>query len=193
MPRHGLPLRLFVAIYPPADSARSLLTLLDTLTLPNYRATPVDQLHLTAHFIGDTPQRDLRDTLESVERSCAGLDAFALTPHELITIPLPPDRSPPRLVAATTDAPPTLLELHRRLVTRLSRVRERRGHFHPHFTLCRFPQGVYAERINTPVAAVAPGVQGALAPFTINEVLVMSSRLTAAGAVHERVAGIGLG
>src|SRR5690606_23530157 len=62
-------LRLFVAAYPPRETAEAMLEALRTLTLPDYRITPIEQVHLTLQFIGDTPARDLDETIESVRRA----------------------------------------------------------------------------------------------------------------------------
>jgi 2'-5' RNA ligase len=80
-------------------------------------------------------------------------------------------------VALETDAPPVLLELHRRLASRLARSpRARPGdRFLPHLTLCRFGNAARAERIADPVD---------LAPFPIDRVSLMRSVLWRAGATH---------
>src|SRR5687768_18549446 len=102
-------LRLFVAAYPPRDIAQAMLDAMRALKLPSHRATVCEQLHMTLQFIGDTPARDLETTIESVERAAAGLSAFELAVRSLIQLP---QRGPARLIAAETDAPATLLELH---------------------------------------------------------------------------------
>src|SRR5688572_27304408 len=130
-------LRLFVGIYPPREVAEAMLNAMAELKLPAHRPTLCEQVHLTLQFIGDTPARELDATIESVERGAAGLSAFELSAERLIQLP---ERGPARLVAAQTDAPPTLVELHRRLAMRLARnVRDRNEErFRPHLTLCRF-------------------------------------------------------
>lgn len=130
-------LRLFVAIYPSPEAAAALLAALDELSLPPHRPTNPDQLHLTAQFIGDTNERDLEEVRESVARSCSGLPAFNLTPRRIISLP---ERGPTRLLAAETDSPAPLLELHRRLAKRLAKSAQARddGRFRPHLTLARF-------------------------------------------------------
>ena len=81
-------LRLFVAIHPPAERSQAMLTALKNPgDLPPFRATPPDQVHMTLQFIGDTPAKDLENTIESVRRSASGLAAFDLTPLRLITLP----------------------------------------------------------------------------------------------------------
>jgi 2'-5' RNA ligase len=176
------PLRLFVAIYPPAEHARAMLGLLSELRLAHHRVTPIEQLHITVHFIGDVQRRELDDTVESVERSASGLAAFVLTPRRLISLP---ERGTPRLVALKTDAPPPLPELHRRLVQRLARPRARRARadddgFLPHFTLCRYAHDAHPPPHRFEQDAVLP-------PIPITEVRLMSSTLRPEGARHEVV------
>ncbi len=179
-------LRLFVAIYPSTDAAREMLRALSRLDLPpvaRCRATRPDQLHMTVQFIGDTEEAALAEVQESVERSAAGLPPFTLTPQSMITLP---ERGPPRLVAAVTDAPPALLELQRRLASRLARSpRPKTGdRFLPHMTLCRFTGGAKAPRIDAPLRA---------APFEVRDVLLMKSVLKPEGAEHAEVLRVPLG
>lgn len=167
-------LRLFVAAYPDAPWAAEALRLLDTVALPpRTRRTPSDALHLTLQFIGDTAEKDLAVVIQSVERCAAGLSTFDLAPTRLIALP---ERGSARLIALELDAPPTLVELHTRLASRLARnPRAPKTKFLPHLTLCRFE----------PTAA-PPGLPRdvQLSPFRVGEVLVMRSNLGPAGAIH---------
>lgn len=175
-------LRLFVGIYPPAEVGRGLLDRLGELDLAPHRTTPVAQVHLTAHFIGDVRASELDDAMESVERSCAGLGAFHLVPERLITLP---DRGHPRLVACETDAPPALLELRGRLVQRFARTSRVRPNdrFRPHLTLCRFHADAGARRVEVGVS---------MAGFAVDRVLLVKSVLRADGAVHEAIGTVAL-
>lgn len=127
--------------------------------------------------MGDVPSRELDAITESVERSAAGLSAFALTPRRLLTLP---QHAHPRLIAAETDSPPTLLEIQRRLALRLaSNVRPNPGdRFLPHLTLGRFNPGPRPAAIDHPID---------LPPFEINEIILMRSTLSPAGAEHHEV------
>lgn len=175
-------LRLFVAAYPPEHVARALLDRLPELGLPPHRAAPLDQVHMTLQFVGDTPARLLDETLESVGRSASGIGPITLELRALVSLP---ERGPARLVAATTDAPPPLLELHRRLAHRLAtNVRERRGErFLPHLTLCRFG----APTRGVSVEATIPS-----AHFEVREIRVMRSVLHPGGAEHHLVEAVEL-
>lgn len=173
----GADLRLFVAAYPPPETASAALAALGRLGLAPHRPTPAEQVHMTLCFIGDTPARDLDDVRESVERSAAGLPAFTLSPRRLITLP---QRGRPRLVALETDTDPTLLELVRRLAKRLAkRVREKPAdRFLPHMTLCRFAHTADPRRLESPID---------LPPFAIDRIVLVRSVLLPAGAEHRPV------
>jgi 2'-5' RNA ligase len=178
-PRH----RLFVAAYPPPALARAALERIGSLGLPEHRATPGEQVHLTLQFIGDTDPRELDAVRESVARSASGLAAFELTPARLITLP---KRGPSRLVALETDAPPGVLELHRRLAHRLASEtrKDAADRFLPHLTLCRFRRPARGVRVDE-------GVE--LDPFVVPEIRLMRSVLRPEGAEHRVVEAFGLG
>jgi 2'-5' RNA ligase len=175
-------LRLFVALYPPADLGHAMLRALDSLSLPRHRLTPPDHVHLTLQFIGDLPAAEMDDVRESVARAAAGLGSFSLTPRRLVSLP---ERAHPRLIAAETDAPGTLMELQRRLAHRLARnVRAKSGdRFRPHFTLCRFAPGPRPDPVDHPVALPA---------FTVEHIRLMRSTLRPDGATHHEVESIAL-
>ncbi len=168
------PLRLFVAVYPSPSAAAAMLASLPTAELPPYRPTEFSQLHLTLYFLGATRESDLPGVDESIERSCAGIANFRLTPKRIITLP---ERGLARLIAAETDAPPSLLEIHRRLVKRLllpprTPHRER---FLPHFTLARFSGGGAQFRMDCVLDTE---------PFDVTQVVLVRSILKPGGAVH---------
>jgi 2'-5' RNA ligase len=174
-PRNNL--RMFVAVYPPIELVREMVGWLKRLDLPPYRLTPAEQVHLTMQFIGDVPVAELEATIESVRCAAAGLETTRLEPERLISLP---KRGPKRLVALRTDAPPTILEMQRRLAQRLARnVRRRPGdQFLPHLTLCRFRSPTSAGRVDEPVALDA---------FDVAEVILMKSTLHPDGARHQEV------
>jgi 2'-5' RNA ligase len=176
-------LRLFVAAYPSHESARSMAKALERLKLPPHKPTPREQIHLTLQFIGDVPQRELDETIESVQRAASGLEPFTLTPQRLITLP---ERGPARLIAAESDAPATLMELQRRLAVRLARnIREKDDRpFRPHLTLCRFRSPARGVTMDQPLAADA---------FEVSQILLMRSVLMPSGARHEEVSAQKLG
>ncbi|MDX2114901.1 MAG: RNA 2',3'-cyclic phosphodiesterase [Planctomycetota bacterium] len=172
-------LRLFAAVYPPEECARELLRRA-TESGAGGRAVDVECVHLTVQFIGDTAAARMEEVRESVRRSCAGIGAFRLLPVELITLP---ERGAPRLVAARTDEPAALLELHRRLAHRLARHPRARDEerFVPHLTLVRYAGGG---------ARVAAALDGPT--FEVRSVKLMRSTLQPGGARHHLVEQVGL-
>lgn len=182
MPRREHPrLRLFVAVYPPAEVAEGLLEALGGvagLAGAAARRVAAEQVHLTLQFLGPSPVRELERIGESIDRSAAGIDTFELTPLRLITLP---ERGRPRLVAAETDAPAEVMELKRRLALRLARSpRERPAdRFLPHLTLCRFREGgIRAVRVQRELQSPA---------FKVAELRLMKSPTLPQGARHEPV------
>ncbi|HZW08489.1 MAG TPA: RNA 2',3'-cyclic phosphodiesterase [Phycisphaerales bacterium] len=175
-------LRLFVAAYPPAEHAEAMLAALRRLPLSRHREVAAAHVHMTLQFIGERSARELDGVLESVERSCSGIGAFSLMPRELITLP---ERGAPRLVAAETDAPAGLLEVHSRLAHRLAREPRRNAsdRFRPHLTLCRFARDERPPRVSAPLD---------LPPFAVDRVRLMRSILKADGAEHAEVAAFPL-
>ncbi|MCH8822246.1 MAG: RNA 2',3'-cyclic phosphodiesterase [Planctomycetes bacterium] len=175
-------LRLFIAAYPPLEITKKLSSALNNLQLPEYRAVIAVQVHLTIQFIGDVPTKKLDETIESVERAASGLRAFDLNVKGLITLPV---RGPTRLIAAETDCPSTLKELHRRLVTRLARSPRQKtsDRFLPHLTLCRFRNPDKDVSMNSPLDVPA---------FAVEQIALMRSTLSNEGAKHHEIAAIKL-
>ena len=182
MATKGVTQRLFVGVYPPPEVALALVAALAQIDLPPHRVTSPEQVHLTLQFIGDTPASDLERTIETVRRATAGVGPFTLTPHQLIALPR---RGPSRLLAAETDAPASLLELQRRLSSRLARSPRRRpgDRFLPHLTLCRFRNPARIE--------ARPSIL-AVEPFSVDRIVLMKSTLRPVGAVHEIVDSVEL-
>lgn len=175
-------LRLFVAAYPPPEAAETMLRALRALELARHREVPPTQVHMTLQFIGDRAPSELDAVAESVERSCAGIAAFSLKALTLTTLP---ERGHARLVAAETDAPAPLLELHRRLAHRLAREPRRNpaDRFLPHMTVCRFAHGERQPRLRAAIEAP---------PFRVERAVLMRSILRPGGAEHAEVASFPL-
>lgn len=175
-------MRLFAAVYPPAEAARAMLGLLDGRELAPHRRVAAEQVHVTVHFIGDVLGRDLEGVKESVRQAASGFGAVTLMPRRLVSLP---ERGTARLVALELDATAGLAEMHRRLVTRLSRRArgERRGAFLAHATLCRFEHGVNGTRVEEGVEMLG---------FVVDELRLMRSVLRPGGAEHALVEGVPL-
>lgn len=168
----GRSLRLFVAAYPPLAAAQRWLEEASTVLPSDVRLTDAPQIHLTLVFLGEQDERSLPEIRESVDRSVHGFGPIALSPGELTTLPM---RGAPRLLVMTTDLPPALKEVQRRLAQRLALDPAPRSVFLPHFTLARFP-GRSLDRVRHPLDEL---------PFEISETRLMRSRLLPEGAVHQ--------
>jgi 2'-5' RNA ligase len=178
---------VFVALYPAPDDAARLLSVIGGRSLPPHRTTTPEQVHLTLAFLGPTRVREIDDVIESVERAAKGVEALTLEVRALVTMPRVVAGEPeiaPRSLAVETSAPSGLVELHKRL---WSRVLAPRGHrltgFVPHVTLCRFEHGVVAP-INEPLEPW---------PIVLSDLGVVESVVRAGGAVHKRLGTVALG
>lgn len=143
-------LRLFVSIQPAAVVSLPLLAMVDADVLPEAQTAPMrplspEGLYLTLAFLGDRHKKELPGIHESIERACAGVRPFTLTVDRIMTLPR---RQVARMVAAVTDEPSGLMELHRRLVSRLIKPVQREKRvtaFLPHITLARYEPGTMPE------------------------------------------------
>lgn len=70
--------------------------------------SPVEHVHLTLYFAGDTDPRHLNKVAESVRRAATALGPITLRPEALATLPR---QGPARLLAIITDSPGNLIEL----------------------------------------------------------------------------------
>jgi 2'-5' RNA ligase len=166
-----------VACYPTPEASENLAALAREEELAGARRVTIEQIHLTLLFIGDTDERQFDEVRESVARSVAGLGSFELQVSRLITLP---HDGEPRVLAVETEPHATLVEIQRRLVTRLARPSQRRRGeaFLPHFTIARYGSGGEGLRVSREVAA--PSV-------FIGAVRLMASELRPRGALHREV------
>jgi len=147
---------LFVSVAVEPAAGPRLLDLLNLPALagvlPESEPGDLTKMHMTLAFLGDRQRRDLTAIHESVERSVSGLDAFDLTAVSVMTLPR---GQPGRLLAAVTDGPPALLEIQRRLATRLIRPIERgkRTTFLPHVTLTRWHEAQSCDELEIALEA----------------------------------------
>jgi 2'-5' RNA ligase len=181
--------RLFVSIMLEPELAARLAELatpdrpglLHDGLLPAHRLVAEDHLHLTLVFLGDRHKNELTEIHESVERAVSGQRAFELCTQRLMTLPR---RQTPRLLAAVTDEPPTLLEIHRRLVSRLIRpvLREKKTTpFLPHVTLLRYEPGTSPPDVELPLD------EAEQVRITVGEVHLVESIATMRGAEYRIV------
>lgn len=185
------PLRLFVAATPSEEWRGRALALLNSMKLPEHKATSVDQLHLTLLFLGERRPGLLPDIIESVSAAARSVPAFSLEPVRLIALP---ERGMARLVAIETTAPTPSIELQRRLSARLVREEKRGSKFVPHLTLCRFGgMGVEHNELPSLDVQAAGEALRAVGAFEVESVSLVSSVLNPRGAKHtlQHVASLG--
>lgn len=186
--------RLFVAAYPPIETVRLLLRAAAELTgLLPFDPTAPELVHLTVQFLGDVAPKDLVRVHESISRATAGIAPMELTPRRLVALPhhgaTNGDRAKTdfaRTLACDLDAPGTLVDLHRRLATRLA-TNKKKGPddgYAPHVTLGRWPSPVPHPQLDHPVT---------IAPFAVEKIHLMRTVLKPGGASHVRVDSFALG
>ena len=174
-------MRLFCALHPTAQEASALLDPLQKLEpLPEHRRMLVEQVHMTALFIGDVAQQDLDEVKKSVKRAAIGVQPFDWQPDRIETLP---GRGPVRTIAAVGPSSSTLDELNRRLSQRLARRSNRRAFF-PHMTLARLKLPKSGFRIEHAIT---------VAPISFATVQLMQSWLLPTGAEHQTVLEAPLG
>jgi 2'-5' RNA ligase len=193
-------IRLFVAAYPPRDTAEALTEAARSHNPRDHHAlryTPIEQVHLTLHFIGGVEPRAIDSITDSIAHAALGIDPFTLTPQRLIT--LPRNKRDVRLIAAETDAPGALMELHRRLVTRLAQNPRRSGGkltdgYLPHLTLARFRKGSESKRAQLGEAPWAREAGAPIdpTPFEVTAIALVRSNLKPEGAAHDQIAAFAL-
>lgn len=166
-------MRLFIAIYPGVETARTLRDCARALRLPDHRLVPVRQIHLTVRFLGSTAPGALASLEDDLDRIGAETPAFRLTVERLITLP----RTRARLVAAETDLPPALRGLMEATAA-LPGEPVRGGDPTPHLTLARFRRGVRSRPIHESIEPVS---------FDADEMHLVRSDLGPEGATHESV------
>ena len=102
-----------------------------------------------------------------------------MVPNRYVTLPMRGREA--RLIALETDAPPGLLEIHHRLVTRLARAPRKNPSdgYLPHFTLLRFKPSARGFRLREDeVEPIATPI------FRIDRIALMRSALSVHGADH---------
>ncbi|MEE2889717.1 MAG: RNA 2',3'-cyclic phosphodiesterase [Planctomycetota bacterium] len=169
------PMRLFCALHPEPEEARSLLKSVEAMeSLPAHRVTPLEQVHMTVLFIGDVERKDLDDVKESVERAAKAVVPFSWQPDQISSLPA---RGPVRTVVAMGPSSKPLDELNRRLAQRLARRKNRRA-FLPHMTLARLTPPLSGLSIEQSITA---------SPYAFRSVQLMQSWLLPTGAEHQIV------
>jgi 2'-5' RNA ligase len=137
-------------------------------------------LHLTIHFLGETPAEKLEDIITALQKIAADTAAFTL--HLDCLEPGPKPKSP-RLIWARFAAHPAFMELCT-AVTRQLGVKPSSQDYIPHITLARFRKDVAkptglptidlkTQQISLPVNSLALWQSELKSPHPVYRILVM--------------------
>lgn len=169
-------MRLFVAI--PLQGMHAQQVALLAGGIPHARWEPVDQLHLTLRFVGETDggqRRALCEALGKLDMPSFDL-SLAGTGHF-------PPRGEPRLLWVGVEPCPALIALQARIEQRvraLGFAPETRN-FAPHVTIAHLQRSAPGRKV---AAFLGYHAGFATPPFTVDHVTLMSSVLHPNGARH---------
>jgi 2'-5' RNA ligase len=181
-------LRLFVAVWPDADTRRQLAGVLERLRQPDadVKWVPPENLHLTLRFLGDMDAERVPDLQECLARAVAPAAPFAVRYEELGTFP---PRGAARVIwAGVAEGARELAALAVRVEKALLAGRflsspEKRP-FRAHLTLGR-PRSA---RGSAPLRDLLGNLSFRSGTHLLGEVTLVESRLTPRGAVYSNVA-----
>ena len=128
-------MRLFVAVALPDNIKEALRTYQQEFRHEAIRFVPEENLHLTLHFLGDTPEAAVPGLLEKLQLVSQRNKAFTLTFQE--TAPGPQVRSP-RLIWTRFQEHPEFAHLATDLAQVLEAAPGAHDKFIPHITIARF-------------------------------------------------------
>ena len=128
-------MRLFVAVALPDNIKEAIRIYQQAYTSEAIRFIPAENLHLTLHFIGDTPENSVPDITEKLKVIAQRNKGFTLTFQE--TAPGPQLRSP-RLIWTRFQEHPDFAHLATSLAQELDAALGAYGKFIPHITIARF-------------------------------------------------------
>ncbi|MFP4415865.1 MAG: RNA 2',3'-cyclic phosphodiesterase [Chitinispirillaceae bacterium] len=172
--------RLFVAI----DLPQGLKTAIANLNfgVQGAKWVPMDQLHLTLRFIGDTDDRTYQDIVESL--ATVHLPSFSL---DIAGAGYFPPRGRPRILWVGIRPNENLTELQRQVEDALIKtgVEPDRRKFHPHITIARLKE---RSRVDNIIPFLSCNNMFAYDGVLVDEFHLYSSILKPQGAIHRREA-----
>lgn len=150
--------RLFLALFPSPKTATRLASLLGPLgrRFPTLRWVPLDQIHLTVHFLGNQDRKALTDLWRALDASIRTLPA----PSAFVGSPvLFPSSRQPRLLVLPASRGNGLDSIVRTSAAVLDafqvRRKDARRPFHAHLTVARIPNdGYHGDAFHLPRTAV---------------------------------------
>lgn len=182
-------LRLFIAASLPSE----LITRLDRdiLTAPELRKSglrpvPAQNLHLTLHFIGETPETKLPDIDSALERAVGGIAVFRV---RLVGGGCFPNRRSPRVfwIGIDSEASQALGSLAKTVKNELRKagIGGDPKPFRPHLTIARVGERFDADQDAGALLKKLDAFNSD--PFEINEIVCCASDLSRGKPVYEKV------
>jgi RNA 2',3'-cyclic 3'-phosphodiesterase len=175
-------LRLFIALETPADIRRAMGDILTSLreTDADVKWEPIDKLHATLKFLGDTDDTLLPDVVYSLEKCCTTSPVLSLLYAGLGCFPNVPA---PRVVwVGMKDLMTSLVSLQQCIegaLEPLGFAREDRP-FHPHVTLGR----VKSQKNSGSLLRRMESLTFESQPVEIRDVALVKSELRPGGSVY---------
>lgn len=127
-------MRLFIAAPLPELVVTALKTQQAQYQTEGVRLVPTQNLHLTLHFLGETPATSLPDMKQKFREIAASHPGFRLTLQEIAP---GPKLNSPRLVWARFNQHPDFTQLARTIQVALDAAPEHPGEYIPHITIAR--------------------------------------------------------
>jgi 2'-5' RNA ligase len=162
-------MRLFVAAPLPELLLSALQTQQAHYNQTGVRLVPAQNLHLTLHFLGETPAAMLPDLTHKLQAIAASQYAFTLSFKE--TAPGPKLKSP-RLIWARFLEHPEFISLSRSIQTTLSGQSQSHTSFIPHITIARLKE----EKANARELPILTSTD--FPPFPVNSFSIWQSELS---------------
>ncbi|MGV3585847.1 MAG: RNA 2',3'-cyclic phosphodiesterase [Adhaeribacter sp.] len=161
-------MRLFIAAPLPENALTALQTQQAHYAQDSVRLVPAPNLHLTLHFLGETPEAALPTLSQTLENIAAELPAFTLTFKEIA--PGPKLKSP-RLIWARFYEHPAFTQLARIIQEKLNSPSDHPGEYIPHITVARLKK-------DKPQRLALPTIQNIKFPeFVVKSFCIWQSEL----------------
>lgn len=175
-------MRLFLAVFPPAEVQRAAFGFIEALRRPGDGVSWVkpENLHYTLRFLGEVGEDGARRAAEAATEAAAKSRGFAAAPGGLGAFPDP--RRARVIWIGMSEGGEALVAL----AHDLDRALAKRGFgapdkpFSPHLTLgrVRTPGRDWTETLAESRSSRPP------APFTVNRISVVESRLSSGGSIY---------
>lgn len=184
------PTRAFIAIEltPPVhQSLDTVIRLYRGYNLKAVRWVPVNNIHLTLRFLGDSSPFQLQQIQDHLARLVKNYPPFEMTLKGCGAFP---NKNKPRVLWVGAHVPPSLILLQKEIETFCRKINfepEERG-FSPHLTLGRVSQSASLDEIEAISRAVQAVNVGIVANFSVHQITLFKSDLNPGGSVYTPLA-----